>query len=184
MDQLPPILVLLAVFALLLGLMALGWRRRSRRQLATGLPAPAPVPEPGSWTPSPEDPAPAPGVYVSTTLAEQHLERVTAHGLGARSRVLVSRGSDAQGRAGWRLEREGAPSLLVPAAAVEAVTTAPGMVGKWMGGDALLVLRWRLGETLLDTGLRLDSRDDHERLLRPAPDLPDPSAPISRKETP
>lgn len=186
MDQLPPILVLLAVFALLLALMALGWRARARRQLAAGLPAPVPAPEPGD----PPADAGAPGVYVTTVLAGRPLERVTAHGLGGRSRVLLDRGTDADGRPGWVLRRQGAPSFLVPDADLETLTTAPGMAGKWMGGEALLVLRWRLGPETLETGLRLDSRADHDRLLAggataPARTTTTPtSAPISRKETP
>ncbi|MGO3503431.1 MAG: PH-like domain-containing protein [Brachybacterium tyrofermentans] len=39
------------------------------------------------------------------------------------------------------------------------------MAGKFVGGDGILILRWRLGDQLLDTGLRLARRDDHDLLL-------------------
>lgn len=174
MEQLPPLLALLAIFLLLLALMLLGWRLRSRRQVAGGLPAPLPVPTDPERTV--DDAGSAAGVYVSTTPAEHHLERITAHGLGHRSRVLVTPGRAADGSLEWQIRREGAPSFLIPGDQLQGTTTAPGMVGKWMGGESLLVLRWRLGDRILDTGLRLDSRADHDRLLS--------LAPISRKETP
>ncbi|WP_460477307.1 PH-like domain-containing protein [Brachybacterium huguangmaarense] len=165
MRYVPPILALLVLFALLLLLMRWGWGRRASRQTRAGLPAPAPLTERAAASADADDSAT--GVYVATTLAEQHLERVTAHGLGARSRVTLARvGSDgADGPAAWLLERQGAPSFTIPDADVVALTTAPGMVGKWIGGDALLVIRWRLGDTLLDTGVRLDARADHDRFL-------------------
>lgn len=161
MRQLPPILALLAIFALLALVCWGAWRRRAARQERDGLPAPSPLP-----TGVPDlDGASARGVYVATTTAASHLERVTAHGLGARSRVTLARGRDDAGRDAWLLDRRGAPSFLIPEADVAAVTTAPGMVGKWVGGDGLLVIRWRLGDALLDTGIRLDGRADHDRLL-------------------
>ncbi len=39
------------------------------------------------------------------------------------------------------------------------------MAGKFIGGDGLLIIRWSLGDQLLDTGLRLDRRADHDLLL-------------------
>jgi hypothetical protein len=100
-------------------------------------------------------------VYVDTVLAEQPLERVVAHRLGERARAAVS-----LGRAGsWHLEREGTGPLTIPAAAVQEITSGPGMAGKFIGGDGLLIIRWRLGDQLLDTGLRLDRRADHDLLL-------------------
>lgn len=173
MRYLPPILALLALFLLLIGLMALGWRRRARRQADPALGAlPAPPPLDPCVAEASQDALP--GVYVATTTAASHLDRITAHGLGARSRVLVTAPGDGPDAA-WRLERVGAPSFEIPASCVRAVTVAPGMVGKWIGGDGLLVIRWELGGTLLDTGLRLDSRTDHDRLLASASPTKEPA---------
>ncbi|MFC0674859.1 PH-like domain-containing protein [Brachybacterium hainanense] len=178
MEHLPPILFLLAVFLLLLALMLKGWRSRASRQVGAGLPAPRPLPS-AADVPS----AAAAGVYVATTSAQRHLERIAAHGLGSRSRVSLVPGPETAHGA-WEIRREGAPSFAIPAEDLVEITTAPGMVGKWMGGDALLVLRWRLGAELLDTGVRLDSRADHDRLLAHAPHSDPTSDPISWKETP
>lgn len=160
MRYVPPILVLLALFVVLALLCWWGWRRRGRRDERAGLPAPE-----AARPPSEVRAGPLPGTYVATARAEQHLERVTAHGLGMRSPVEVTVGEDGS----WLLERTGAPSLTIRSDQVEGITTAPGMVGKWIGGDGLLVIRWRLGPRLLDTGLRLDRREDHDRLLALGP---------------
>ncbi len=156
-DRLVPVLLLAALFGLLLGAMVLGWRRRGRAQ------AHLPAPESASLEALGEDldHGPVGAIYVDTVLAEQPLERVVAHRLGQRARAAVSLG--AQGT--WHLEREGTGPLTIPAADVREVTSGPGMAGKFIGGDGLLIIRWRLGDQLLDTGLRLDRRADHDLLL-------------------
>lgn len=158
MDQLVPVLILALAFLVILTLMYLGWRRRGRSQI--DLPGPV---DTASLTDLGESAqiGPADAVYVATVLADQPLERVVAHGLGTRSRARVTLGEGGS----WRLERRGAPSVTIPADAVDSVSSAPGMVGKFIGGDGLLVIRWRLGDRLLDTGLRLSHRADHDLLL-------------------
>ncbi|WP_232820388.1 hypothetical protein [Brachybacterium sp. YJGR34] len=157
MDQLVPVLLLAALFVLALAAMAWGWRRRGRSQ------SHLPAPEHAALAARGEEIAAGPfeAVYVDTVLADQPLERVVAHGLGQRARAAVSVGDGGS----WRLEREGAADLTIPAPALAEVTSAPGMAGKFIGGDGLLVLRWRLGDQLLDTGLRLARRADHDLLL-------------------
>ncbi len=127
-------------------LMWSGWRRRARRQ--GDLPAPAePAGGPG--------PGAVQGVYVSTCRAGDWLDRVVAHGLGVRSEVGVEVGA-----AGVALHRTGARSVLVPAADLVGVRREAGMAGKFVGSRTLVVLSWRLGDTGLDTGLRVRSAVD------------------------
>ena len=156
-DQLVPVLLLAALFALALLAMAWGWRRRGRSQQHL------PAPDASGLEPLGEGIAhgPVDAVYVDTVLAEQPLERVVAHGLGQRSKAAVSLGDGGS----WHLEREGAPDVTIPAAAVAELASGPGMAGKFIGGDGLLIIRWRLGDQLLDTGLRLALRADHDLLL-------------------
>ena len=192
-DRLVPDLLLVLLFLLALGAMAWGGRRRGRRQ--QDLPE---LPQPiagGKALEISADPLRARGVYVSTTLAEQPLERVVARGLGARSRARITEAADA-GRPVLLVDREGAPSFLIPLADVRSLHTAPGMAGKWVGGDGLLVVRWRLGETLLDSGFRLDRAEDQARFIDLPPGAPprtgpsqtttpsDSTAPEARKEHP
>ncbi len=152
-----PVLVLIALFALILTAMVLGWRRRGRSQQHLPAPGAQTLEELGEGISH----GPVDGVYVDTVLAERPLERVVAHGLGQRARAQVTLGDGGS----WHLEREGAPDLTISASDLAEVTSGPGMAGKFIGGDGLLVLRWRLGDQLLDTGLRLARRADHDLLL-------------------
>lgn len=181
MNQLPPILILLAVFAL--GVLAAwwSWHRRAVRQATQGIPAPYREIAGGKalsfnreWLS---------GTYVTTTLASRPLERIQAYGLGARSRATVNTTAlDAQMPL-WMIDREGAPDLLIPCDEILEVTTAPGMAGKWIGGDGLLVIRWRREGVEFDTGLRMDSRADHDLLLARGAALREITAPDTRKES-
>lgn len=173
-GRLVPVLLLVLLFAVLLALMVRGWRRRGRS--LQDLP---PLPRPTADGTAPESATAAvsaQGVYVSTTLAEQPLERVVARGLGARARATLVAARDA-GRPVLLVQRTGAGEFLIPLEDVLSIHTAPGQAGKWVGGDGLLVIRWRLGETALDTGFRLDRAEDQARLLALAPDAPAPGAP-------
>lgn len=154
MDRIPALLILLVLFLGVLALMRLGWRNRARRH--------ADLPEPEPIDPAAElELGPFEAVYVSTVLAGQPFERVVAHGLGTRSRARVAVTAEGD----WRIERHGATSFTVPARSISDVAPAPGMSGKVIGGDGLVVVRWRLGPRELDTGLRLRSRSDHDLLL-------------------
>lgn len=160
MNRVIPVLLLVVLFALALTGMLLGWRRRGRSQ--QHLPAPAPDAPLEQLDGAPGE-GPFDAVYVNTVLGERPLERVVAHGLGTRSPARLSRGAAGS----WRIERTGAPSFTIPGDAVTEVTAAPGMAGKFIGGDGLLVIRWQHGPdaTPLDTGLRLARREDHDLLL-------------------
>lgn len=80
-------------------------------------------------------------------------------------------------RSGVLIARQGAPDLFVPASALEAVSLAPGMAGKFVGQDGLVVLTWTVPaagdapETRLDTGLRTPIAPDRATLLNAAREL-------------
>ena len=156
-EQLVPVLLLLLLVLAALAAMVWGWRRRGRSQQHLPAPADRPLDQLGEGTAH----GPVEAVYVDTVLAEQPLERVVAHGLGQRARAQVSLGDGGS----WRIEREGTGDLTIPAGSLAEITSGPGMAGKFVGGDGLLILRWRLGDQLLDTGLRLQRRADHDLLL-------------------
>src|SRR5690606_9059932 len=94
-------------------------------------------------------------IYVSTTLGGSRYERVAGYTLGARSTATIEVTS-----AGVLLLRPATRSVFIPAAALREVGTSGGMVGKYVGGEGLVVLRWQLGDHVLDTGLRLGHRAD------------------------
>lgn len=156
-ERLVPVLLLVLLFAAALAAMAWGWRRRGRSQQHLPAPVHSTLAELGEGIAH----GPVEAIYVDTVLAGQPLERIVAHGLGQRAKAQVSLGDGGS----YRLEREGAPDLTIPAADLAEVTSGPGMAGKFIGGDGLLILRWTLGDQLLDTGLRLARRADHDLLL-------------------
>ncbi|GEM_PF-284200 len=160
----------------LLTLVLVGRRRLVRRSVGV-VPTPPAVPAEavrGAVVLGPLD-----ALYVSSTLAGDWLARVGAHGLGDRSQAQVTVHDG-----GLLVERSGAPDLWVPAAAVGGVALTPGMAGKFVGKEAIVVVTWTVpgepvpavtppapadapaqAEVRLDTGLL--PRHDHEvaRLL-------------------
>lgn len=151
-------LVLVLVVLVLLWGMRAGWRARTRRS-ATLVPAlPSAPADLGAERLGPVD-----ATYVSTTRAGDWLDRVTAQGLGVRSPAQV-----AVFDAGVRITRQGATDLFVPATALRGASAAPGMAGKVVGGEGLVVLTWQADAADprgLDTGLRPKRAADRERLL-------------------
>lgn len=180
----PPVAFLVLLLIGIFGLMRWSWRRRADRQsgqtgfyeyIAGGKAATGR--QIGFAT------------YVATTIAPSTLDRVTAYGLGMRARVGVSDVLDASTPL-VTIDHPGR-HLDIPWSDVEAVFTAPGMIGKWMGGEALIIIRWNLGGTLLDTGLRFETDEGHDLLLSIAEshgvlltaDEPDPSSRTTSSES-
>lgn len=168
------ILVALAIFLVLY--VTLVGRRRLAQRTTTIVPVPPPVPGsvPGSQSGDTAGQAgvgpvrfgPLEAVYVSTTLHGDWLARVGAHGLGDRSAALVSVHDG-----GVLIEREGARDLWVPVNAIRSAGLAPGMAGKYVGTDGLVVVTWAVPEAdgvapaLVDTGLRTRRAPDRGGLV-------------------
>ncbi len=154
--------LLLAAGAAALWGMRAGWQHRGQRTAAAvpDLPAVPPADEPslGATLMGPVD-----GTYVSSTVSGDWLERVVARDLGARSAAVVQVFAG-----GVRIERPRATDVFIPAATLRAAGTTPGMAGKYVGGQGLVVLTWQPpaeGAATLDTGLRLRRAADREPLL-------------------
>lgn len=168
--------VLLLVVLLLLWGMRAGWRARTRRSAALVPALPQAPPQLGA-----ERLATLDAVYVSTTRAGDWLDRVTAQGLGVRSPAQVTVFD-----AGVRITRQGATDLFVPAAALRGATGAPGMAGKVVGGEGLVVLTWQADPADprgLDTGLRPKHTADRERLLAALQTLTPGQAPAQEENS-
>ena len=170
------LLAALAVFLVLY--VTLIGRRRLAQRTTTLVPAPPPVPD----AIGPVRFGPLEATYVSTTLHGDWLARVGAHGLGDRSSALVSvrdnhadhhpaqdNGPGSEG--GVLIERDGAQDLWVPVSAIRSAGLAPGMAGKYVGTDGLVVLTWAVPEAdgvaaaLVDTGLRTRRAEDRGGLV-------------------
>lgn len=146
-------LLVLAVLSGIYWLMWRGWKNRAARQ--------ADLPAPPSAAPEGSDLGDAvEGVYASTTAHGDWLDRIAAHGLGVRSNAWVR-----VGKSGVLFEREAAPDVFVPAEDVQAVQSAPGIAGKVTGGTGVVLVTWRLGARILDTGFHPRAKAQRERLL-------------------
>lgn len=150
MTRLLLCLLVVACFVLCAAAMRRGWHNRARRQ--SYLP---PLPEPPARPGTPLLP-PVAGTYVSTTTAGDWQDRIVAGGIGARSRMALSLYDE-----GLLVDRTGARALWIPADALRDAYPGRAMAGKVLGVAGLLVVRWRLGEHELDTGLLADDQDVH-----------------------
>jgi hypothetical protein len=135
------ILVLVLVLAFL-GMWS-GWRRRASRH---DLPPLVPAPPVADLPPAKLEGG---ARYFGTTVAGDWLDRVVAHGLGARSTARLSLSSE--GLDVIRL----AGSFRIEAAALRGARHDMGLAGKVVPPHGVLVVTWRHGDLLLDTGFRL-----------------------------
>jgi hypothetical protein len=132
--------------AIITVLMAWGWRALRRRQLdVVGL---APVPAEGSVgavTPLLTEDL----LYVTTTRAEQPLQRIAVKGLGfpARAVVTVTAG-------GIRLDLAGNEPGFIPAEALNGVGRATWTIDRAVTTDGLVFVRWNDGAATVDSYLR------------------------------
>jgi hypothetical protein len=152
-DWLAPLGLTVAIVAVFLALMGLGWRNRLRRQ--SGVAAPPAVPaDPGQELYRTE------GQYVATTTAGDWLDRIAVHGLGVRSEAVATVHPD-----GVLLARRGAPDVYVPRSDLTGVRFESGMTGKFVEKDGLVVLTWLLNGNRVDTGFRTRHAADKAQLL-------------------
>lgn len=149
------VLVLLVLGCIVLALWAMrrGWRNRAARQ--QDVPAPADAPPHDA-----ELGAPVPGLFAGTGVQGDWMDRIVVHDLGVRSRATLAWGPE-----GIWLEREGARSVFIPAADIVGVRADRGVAGTVRSKDGMVVVTWRLGDRLLDTGFRADASADHATVL-------------------
>jgi hypothetical protein len=155
MDRLFLTLAIIAFFALCLWGMRRGWQRKARAQSVLVPPFPE-VPESPGEPVLPE----TTGLYVSTTTAGNWQDRIVTRGAGLRSNATL-RFYDA----GIEIDRVGAPGFWIPVETLTGVRRASQIAGKVMGMENLLVITWKAGETLLDTGIRGDDVDVYPRWI-------------------
>ncbi|MGN8048594.1 PH-like domain-containing protein [Curtobacterium sp. 22159] len=143
--------VILALVVLLFVAMARTWRTRTRKQAEAVPPVGVPAdlaPAAGSWD----------GFTVATTRADQPLERITAGGLGFRSRGGVTVHDT-----GLVLHQAGAPDRWIAADAVRGADRATWAIDRVVEPGGLVRLRWTAtgaaGATDLDTYFRFPEGD-------------------------
>ncbi|WP_225754504.1 hypothetical protein [Actinotalea sp. Marseille-Q4924] len=153
--------VLLLLFAIVAVSMVRSLRAKERSSSAS-VPPPPEVPDAAVLGAARTEALEA--TYVSTTTAQDWLDRVPGHTLGRRSPARVQVHD-----AGVIVLRTGERDLFLPVADLVDVHRSPGQAGKYPGGEGLVVLRWTLrdvdADLVLDTGLRLRHRADADLLV-------------------
>ncbi|MFP7760503.1 hypothetical protein [Marisediminicola sp. LYQ134] len=152
-DRVTPAVAVIVLLVVLLGLMVLGWRARQRRQAT--LPQPASVPaDPGAELLSLEV------FYVATTVSDSPLDRIAVRGLGfrARARVTVT-------DAGVVLAIPGENAAFLPAADISAVGRSTWTIDRVVERGGLVRVSWTLGDTAVDSFLRVADPDDPTELI-------------------
>ena len=103
---------------------------------------------------------PIEGLFAGTGTNGDWMDRIVVHDLGVRSRATIAWGTE-----GIWLDRSGARSVFIPAAAVVGVRTDRGVAGTVRSKDGMVVVTWRLGDRVVDTGFRADATADHATVL-------------------
>jgi hypothetical protein len=147
------VVVMLALIALALWAMRRGWVHRQGRQ--ADVPAPADVPPAGALLSPPVE-----GLFAGTGSHGDWMDRLVVHDLGVRSRATI-----AWGQEGIWLDRQGARSVFIPASDVVGIRTDRGVAGTVRSKDGMVVVTWRLGDRVVDTGFRADASTDHATVL-------------------
>jgi hypothetical protein len=144
-DWLVPVTILFVVLALGYLGMWRGWKRRATRH---DLPPLVPAPPVSELPPAKLQ---AGARYFGTTTSGEWLDRVVAHGLGARSSARLS--LSAEGLDVIRL----AGSFRIPVEALRGARHDQGIAGKAVPPHGVLVVTWQHGDHVLDTGFRLEA---------------------------
>ena len=145
--------IVIAVLALLLALMYLGWRRRQRSQ--SDLPRPLAVPDRAGNELLSID-----ALYVASTLADEPLNRVAVAGLGYRARATV-----AVFDGGIVLEIAGEPDAFLPASDLVGVDRSTWTIDRVVESRGLVRLSWLLGDTAIDSFFRVTEPADPSALI-------------------
>jgi hypothetical protein len=101
------------------------------------------------------------GSYVTTTFAERALDRISAHGLGFSGKALVLVNED-----GVQVSRKGEKSFLIKKASLVGLSRSSAVIDKAVEKDGLLSLRWRLGDSEVESHFRFASSEERESVAR------------------
>lgn len=146
------VLGVVVVIVVIVWAMRRGWTARGRRQ--------EDVAEPFSPPSGAEVVMCARGRYLGSVSAGEWLDRIVVHDLGVRSAAELQ-----LCEGGIVLMREGARSFFIPRDDVVAVRADRGIAGRVYERDGVLVMTWKLGGRLVDSGFRADVGAEQSGLL-------------------
>ena len=153
MDRTSSTTIVIAVILLAFAGMVIGWRGRQRRQAQLSRPDAVPA-QTG------RELLVAEAFYVATTMADDELNRVAVVGLGFRARATV-----VVVEAGVILALAGSPEVFIPLKALRTIDRATFTIDRVVEKGGLVRLGWLLGETPVDSYLRLTDPADALALI-------------------
>lgn len=155
-------LAVVATIALSFLGMWIGWRRKQNREVApiqTALP-----------TGSKELTEPVLARFAGSTTSGNWLDRVTNYGLG------TPRGITFQiFETGIFIQDEHQPEtfkLWIPKSDIQSSITKRGIAGDVVEKNGMIIVTWKLGDLLLDTGVRVSRHADHELIVNELRNFP------------
>lgn len=153
MDKTTSTTIVILVILLALVGMIVGWRGRKKRQ--AHIAAPETVPEQTG-----RELFTVEAFYVSTTVADQELNRIAVAGLGFRSRSTVT-----VTESGIILALDAVPEVFIPASKLRGVDRATYTIDRVVEKGGLIRVGWTLGETDVDSYLRVNEPAESSGLL-------------------
>jgi len=102
----------------------------------------------------------AKALYVATTLASNHLERIAAFGLGPRGNAQVLVFTE-----GVLIVRNGERPLAIDKAAIELVSTTGVTIDKTVEKGGLITIDWHQGPVSLSTHLRVVNSETRREII-------------------
>lgn len=130
------------------------WRSRANSQAAK-------FSAPAEWLEHPSGGRQWTGMqYVATSVLGQPLERVAAHGLGARGNGKITVSLD-----GVLIERTGERAIGIPAAQLLGVSRTSAAIDRGVEKDGLIQLDWQQDGFQLSTYLRLTNSENRKQLF-------------------
>jgi len=99
------------------------------------------------------------GFYVATTYSENHLERISAFGLGARGICQILVFSE-----GLLLIRNGERPLAIESSALVSISSNQVAIDKAVEPNGLMTITWKQNSSLLATHLRIVDKDNRNRV--------------------
>ena len=149
-------LVVFVLLLIIIGLMTLGWRNRSRSQAGLFDVLPQPPDDPGAVVLGPLT-----GVYIGSTVAGDWQARIAKPPLGHRSAATLT------AHTGGILLELAANVVWIPRTDLVDVRRASALANKTVPGGGILVARWQVassdGHTVIDSGFRADDKDTYPR---------------------
>lgn len=101
-----------------------------------------------------------PGLFLGTSPASNWMLRIMSQGLGVRSRATCQWTSE-----GVFFIRQGASDVYIDMSLILDVSFGRGVAGTVKAKESVLVIRWLLGEAILDSGFRADTSVGHHNLM-------------------